>query len=127
MVQIRTRVTGVEPAGKVLVELQTNARALGSFHVFVGSRDPRAKWFERGFHPRGGSTLVPGRHMLERAAQGADSKLRQAVTAAFEGGGHGAVLEAMVKIGHEIAAAAGAGAPNRTGRLRGAYTVQGKA
>lgn len=113
------RIAGTQAADKMLERVEKGLVEVSSLRMFVGSRDPRARWFERGFHPRGGKTLVPGRHMLERAGQSNTAGLAETIAKALDHGED--TYRLALERGKRIASAAGVAAPqgSRPTRLKG--------
>ncbi len=118
------RVTGGEQLNAYLAKVREGAAAWTDEPVFVGfnSKGSHGRLIERGFHPRGGATFVPGRHILEQARQTALQGARESVVKSIQEGGPGA-MAAKKSLATKTAQQVRSSVPRRRGRLAGSVTI----
>lgn len=117
------KVTGGQELDAYFAKLQSGVQTWVD-PVFVGftRKGSHGRLIERGFHPRGGSTFVPGRHVLELAKQTVLREAKADVLKSIQQGGP-AALEAKKDLGNRAAQQVRSTVPRRTGRLAGSTTV----
>lgn len=118
------RVTGGEQLGAYLTKVREGVAAWSDEPIFVGftRKGSHGRLIERGFHPRGGSTFVPGKHMLEAARQTALQEAKDSVVKSIQEGGPGA-LAAKKALATKTAQQVRSTTPRRSGRLAGSVTI----
>lgn len=118
------RVTGGEQLNAYLAKVREGVAAWTDEPVYVGytRKGSHGRLIERGFHPRGGSTFVPGKHILERARQTALQGAKDAVLKSIEQGGP-AGFAAKKSLAMKTATQVRATVPHRRGRLAGSVTI----
>jgi hypothetical protein len=118
------RVTGGEQLNAYLTKVKEGTAAWTDEPVFVGftRKGSHGRLIERGFHPRGGSTFVPGKHILENARQTALQGAKEAVIKSIEQGGP-AALSAKKSLATKTAQQVRSSVPRRSGRLAGSVTI----
>lgn len=124
MADATVKVTGGEALNAYLKKINEGVAAWSDEPVFVGftRRGSHGRLIERGFHPRGGSTFVPGKHILERARQTALQGAKESVIKSIQQGGPGS-LAAKKSLATKTAQEVRASTPRRSGRLAGAVTI----
>lgn len=118
------KVTGGEQVNAYFAKIQEGITEWSDSPVYVGynRKGSHGRLIEGGFHPRGGSTYVPGRHILEAAKQKALGEAKEAVLRSIEGGG-GPALDAKRRLGNATASEVRSSVPVRRGGLRGSVVV----
>lgn len=122
------KVTGGEQLNAYLAKVKEGVAAWTDESIFVGfsRRGSHGRLIERGFHPRGGSTFVPGRHILEKARQTALQGAKEAVIKSIqEGGPAGLAAKKSLanKTATEVRASTPVGSGPRAGRLKGSVVI----
>jgi hypothetical protein len=118
------KVTGGEQLRAYLAKLEQGVASWTGQPIYVGynRRGSHGRLIERGFHPRGGSTFVPGRQILERAKQQAERRAKAAVIKSIKSGGP-AALAAKKQLAEQTATMVRGSTPRRTGGLVGSVTI----
>lgn len=118
------RVTGGEQLNAYLAKVREGVAAWTDEPIFVGftRKGSHGRLIERGFHPRGGSTFVPGKHILEQARQTALQGAKESVIRSIQAGGPSA-MSAKKGLASKTAQQVRASAPRRSGRLAGSVTI----
>lgn len=124
MAEPTVKVTGGAELGAYLKKLGDGTAAWTDQPVYVGygPKGAHGRLIERGFHPRGSSTFVPGRQILERAKQQAERDVKASVIKSIQQGGP-AALAAKKRLAEATANIVRATVPRRTGRLAGSVVV----
>ncbi len=118
------KVTGGEQLNAYLAKVREGVVAWTDEPVYVGftRKGSHGRLIERGFHPRGGSTFVPGKHILEQARQTALQGAKESVIKSIQEGGPGA-LAAKKSLATKTAQQVRSSVPRRSGRLAGSVTI----
>jgi hypothetical protein len=118
------RVEGGEQLNAYLAKVREGVLAWTDEPVYVGfsQKGSHGRLIERGFHPRGGSTFVAGKHMLEQARATALQGAKEAVIKSIEAGGP-ASLAAKKSLADKTAQQLRSSVPRRSGRLAGSVTI----
>lgn len=117
------KVTGGQEVEAYFTKLQSGVQTwVDPVYVGFTRKGSHGRPLERGFHPRGGSTFVPGRHILEQAKQRTLREAKAAVLGSIKEGGP-AALQAKHQLGNQAAQEVRTSTPRRSGRLAGAVTV----
>lgn len=117
------KVTGGQEVEAYFSKLQSGVQTwVDPVYVGFTRKGSHGRLIERGFHPRGGSTFVPGRHILEQAKQRVLHEAKGAVLNSIKQGGP-AALAAKHQLGNQAAQQVRASTPRRSGRLAGSVTV----
>lgn len=118
------KVIGGDKLAAYMQMLGDGTKAWTDEPIFVGfsSRGSHGRLIERGFHPRGGSTFVPGKHILERARQTALQGAKESVISSIQGGGP-AAMSAKKSLATKTAQQVRSSVPRRSGRLAGSVTI----
>lgn len=91
-------------------------------HVGYSRKGSHGRLIERGFHPRGSSTFVPGRHVLERAKQQAERDVKTSVIRSIKAGGP-AAMAAKKSLAEATANMVRAGTPRRREQLAASVII----
>lgn len=118
------KVTGGEQLSAYLAKVREGIAEWTDEPVYVGytRKGSHGRLIERGFHPRGGSTFVPGRGILERARAEAVHEAKESVVRSLEQGGP-AAMNAKKQLANSTAQRVRSSAPRRSGRLAGSVTI----
>lgn len=118
------KVVGGEKVAAYMQRLGDGTKAWTDEPIFVGytAKGAHGRLIERGFHPRGSSTFVPGRKILEKARQTALQDAKESVVKSIQAGGQES-LAAKKQLANATAQRVRASVPRRTGRLAGSVVV----
>lgn len=124
MAQPTVKVTGGQELSAYLKKLEEGIAAWTDkpIRVGYGKGGAHGRLIERGFHPRGSSTFVPGRFILERAKEATERDVKASVVKSIQAGGP-AGLAAKKRLAETAANMVRATTPKRRGDLIGSVKI----
>lgn len=118
------KVTGSDKVEEYFARVEAGVNQWTDIPIFVGygKGGAHGRLLERGFHPRGGSTFVPGIFTLQNAKAAAEREIKASVLKSIQGGGPQAAA-AKKHLAEMTKARIEATSPHRRGHLAGSVKI----